>query len=214
MRVFEVIEQFGNCLELVSMDPNFHNVTVGLFIKNDILTVWSYSKKEGINSRLNIIRDKMVELGGLGSVDEDFKLKVPKGYYIERPLRFLFTQSVEKDPDFKFDNGPISASDNKTKLSFIIQGKSQNGVYTYIVSTQGEHERPIIRIRAVIGGFVKYGECIKLSDESFCFKDKKQHDEYVRILLPYARNVSAVENMITASEQTGQMNTQTLGFSQ
>ena len=214
MRVFEVREQFGNCLEFVSMDPNFHNVTVGLFIKNDILTVWSYSKKEGINSRLNIIRDKMVELGGLKSIDEDFKLKLPKGYFIERPLRFLFTQAVEKDPGFKFDTGPITASDNKTKLSFIIQGQKQNDNYAYFVSTKGEHERPFIRIRAVIGGFVKYGECIKLSDESFCFKDKKQHDEYVRILLPYARNVSAVENMINASEQAGQMNTQTLGFSQ
>ena len=214
MRVFEVREHYGNCLELVSMDPNFHNVTVGLFIKNDILTVWSYSKKEGIESRLNTIRDKMVELGGLKSIDEDFKLKLPKGYFIERPLRFLFTQAVEKDPGFKVDTGPITASDNKTKLSFIIQGQKQNDNYAYFVSTKGEHERPFIRIRAVIGGFVKYGECIKLSDESFCFKDKKQHDEYVRILLPYARNVSAVENMINASEQAGQMNTQTLGFSQ
>ena len=214
MRVFEVREHYGNCLELVSMDPNFHNVTVGLFIKNDILSVWSYSNKEGIESRLNTIRDKMVELGGLKSIDEDFKLKLPKGYFIERPLRFLFTQAVEKDPGFKFDTGPITASDNKTKLSFIIQGQKQNDNYAYFVSTKGEHERPFIRIRAVIGGFVKYGECIKLSDESFCFKDKKQHDEYVRILLPYARNVSAVENMINASEQAGQMNTQTLGFSQ
>ena len=126
----------------------------------------------------------------------------------------MFTQAVEKDPGFKFDTGPITASDNKTKLSFIIQGQKQNDNYAYFVSTKGEHERPFIRIRAVIGGFVKYGECIKLSDESFCFKDKKQHDEYVRILLPYARNVSAVENMINASEQAGQMNTQTLGFSQ
>ena len=123
MRVFEVREQFGNCLELVSMDPNFHNITVGLFIKNDILTVWSYSKKEGVKLRLNTIRDKMVELGGLKSINEDFKLKVPKGYFIERPLRFLFTQSVEKGPDFKFDTGPISASDNKTKLLFNPENK-------------------------------------------------------------------------------------------
>jgi len=46
MKVSEVKIKFGKCLELVSMDPNFHNISVGLFIKNDILTVWSYSKKK------------------------------------------------------------------------------------------------------------------------------------------------------------------------
>ena len=45
MRVSEVKKNFGKCLELVSMDPNFHEISVGLFIKKDILTVWSYSKK-------------------------------------------------------------------------------------------------------------------------------------------------------------------------
>jgi hypothetical protein len=36
----------------------------------------------------------------------------------------------------------------------------------------------------------------------------------VRVLLPYARNVSAVEQMLEASDQAGQMTTQSLGFSQ
>ena len=45
MRVSEVRKNYGKCLELVSMDPNFNNISVGLFIKKDILTVWSYSKK-------------------------------------------------------------------------------------------------------------------------------------------------------------------------
>ena len=53
MRVFEVREHYGNCLELVSMDPNFHNVTVGLFIKNEEsveMYVWenSYSRQASI----------------------------------------------------------------------------------------------------------------------------------------------------------------------
>ena len=65
MKVSEVKNKFGKCLELVSMDPNFHNISVGLFMKNNILTVWSYSRKEGIENRLNIIRDKMVDFGGL-----------------------------------------------------------------------------------------------------------------------------------------------------
>ena len=73
MRVSEVRKNYGKCLELVSMDPNFNNISVGLFIKKDILTVWSYSKKDQINDRLNSIRDKMVEFGGLQSLDSDYK---------------------------------------------------------------------------------------------------------------------------------------------
>ena len=52
MKVSEVKKKFGKCLELVSMDPNFHDVSVGLFVKNDILTVWSYSRKDQINKRI------------------------------------------------------------------------------------------------------------------------------------------------------------------
>jgi hypothetical protein len=61
---------------------------------------------------------------------------------------------------------------------------------------------------------MKYGECIRNDSDSFYFPDKKDHEEYVRVLLPYARNVSAVEQMLEASDQAGQMTTQSLGFSQ
>ena len=63
MNVSQVRKEFGKCLELVSMDPNFHEISVGLFVKKNILTVWSYSRKEGIEDRLNQIRDKMVDFG-------------------------------------------------------------------------------------------------------------------------------------------------------
>ena len=64
MRPHEVIEKYGNCLELISMDPFFHEITVGLFIKDSILTVHSYSNKEGVDERLTQIRDRIVLFGG------------------------------------------------------------------------------------------------------------------------------------------------------
>ncbi|KAA1294293.1 MAG: hypothetical protein EGP09_00925 [SAR202 cluster bacterium] len=214
MNVSQVRKEFGKCLELVSMDPNFHEISVGLFVKKNILTVWSYSKKEGIEDRLNQIRDKMVDFGALERSDSDFKLVIPEGALIERPLKFLFVKSVEMKPDSKPETGVIQAKDNKSKLTFIIEGSNVDGKYIYKVSASGEHDKPNLRIRAVVGGFIKYGECVKNDNESFIFPDAKSHDEYVRILLPYARNVSAVENMLNANEQAGQMTTQTLGFSQ
>ena len=38
MNVSQVKKEFGKCLELVSMDPNFNEISVGLFQKNDILS--------------------------------------------------------------------------------------------------------------------------------------------------------------------------------
>ena len=63
MRPHEVIEKYGNCLELISMDPFFHEITVGLFIKDSTLTVYSYSNKEGVDERLTQIRDRIVLFG-------------------------------------------------------------------------------------------------------------------------------------------------------
>ena len=62
MKVSEVRKNFGKCLELVSMDPNFNNISVGVFMKKNILTVWSYSKKEGINEQEMSIKDAFKDL--------------------------------------------------------------------------------------------------------------------------------------------------------
>ena len=86
MNVSQVKKEFGKCLELVSMDPNFNEISVGLFQKNDILTIWSYSRKDGVEDRLNQIRDKMVEFGGLNKLDSDFKLSIPAVSYTHLTL--------------------------------------------------------------------------------------------------------------------------------
>ena len=46
----------------------------------------------------------------------------------------------------------------------------------------------------------------------FPFKHGERLDRFARLLLPYARNVSAVDNMLEQAELAGQMTTQTLGF--
>ena len=53
MRVFEVREQFGNCLELVSMDPNFHNITDKkiLLIFCGVVTIFNFEKSRKKKSR-------------------------------------------------------------------------------------------------------------------------------------------------------------------
>ena len=35
--VHQIISEYGYCLNLISMDPNFHNMSVSLYLKNKII---------------------------------------------------------------------------------------------------------------------------------------------------------------------------------
>ena len=53
-----------------------------------------------------------------------------------------------------------------------------------------------------------------MDKDKFSFEDGRQYDNFARLILPLARNVSAVEAQLEQDELAGQMNTQTLGFAQ
>ena len=65
----EVIERYGRCLELVPMDESFHDMSVGLYVKDGICTVWTFNRQPGVDDRIEQIRDRMVSLGGLAPVE-------------------------------------------------------------------------------------------------------------------------------------------------
>ena len=44
-RVLEVIAKYGKCMELISMDPNFHEISVGLYFKDGTGTVWTFQRE-------------------------------------------------------------------------------------------------------------------------------------------------------------------------
>ena len=131
----------------------------------------------------------------------------------DRALKFAFTEAVEKNS--AIPEGPISVRDTKSKLTFTVtpEHTDETGC-VYIVSAEGEYERPQMRIRAVVGGYMRYGGCERIEWDRFRFKDGERLDRFARVLLPYARNVSAVDDMLAATDLAGQMTTQTLGFSQ
>jgi hypothetical protein len=126
----------------------------------------------------------------------------------------MFTIAVEKDASAEAPSGRITATDTKTKLLFVIDGAELDGKYVYTVSTEGESDRANMRIRAAVGGFIRYSDCERIDKDKFAFPDGKQYDKFARLILPLARNVSAVEAQLEQDEMAGQMNTQTLGFAQ
>jgi hypothetical protein len=212
-RVVAEVKRLGSCIELVSLDPHFHDVSVGLFIKNGVMTVSSYSSIDGIKDRIEVIRDRCVRLGDVETVEGTTdQLRLGSDLVLDRALKFMFTAAVEKDPASDPPSGRITTPDTKTKLLFVLNGAEEDGQYVYTVSAEGESERAEMRIRAVVGGFMRYSGCVRVDKNKFAFSDGKKYDNFARLVLPLARNVSAVEAQLEADEMAGQMNTQTLGF--
>ena len=213
-QVARKLQEIGSCMELVPMDANFNNVSVGLYMKEGVLTVWSFSHADGINDRLRAIRDQMVRLGDLVPVeDSDNQLIFPCGAIHERPVKFLLTQAVTKSPDFTHPGGPMTIKDSKSALMLTTTGVSNGSEYAYRVSGEGEVRNAALRLRMVVAGFVRYGEMDKVGDTDVAFTCRQRHDGLIRLLLPYSRNISAVESMLEAEATRGQMTTSTLGFS-
>ena len=196
------------------MDRYFKDISVGLFLKGRRFTIWSYSTIPGVEKRLEEIRDRLVAWGEAKPVPgSSNQADYAVGELLERPLRFMFDEVVEKNPAEPVPSGRIEARDTKTLLTFVVTGEKAGDKYVYTVSAEGEAERAEMRVRAVVGGYMRYGNCERLAPNQFAFPDGKRHDGFARLLLGYARNVSGVENMLASSELHGQMTTQTLGFS-
>ena len=213
-RVVEVMEQYGRCLELVPMDPNFGNISVGLYVKDGVFTIWTFSSRSGVEARIEKIRDQFVALGGMRARQGTHNQALSSCSHLHlRPVKFLLNQAVGKAPDYAPPQGEMSIKDSKSPLLLKVESDEQDGKWLYRVSGHGEAPNPGVRLRMVVAGFIRYGEMDKVGDAEVMFPCGARHDELVRLLLPYSRNISSVEGMMAAEALRGQMTTGTLGFS-
>ena len=213
LRPTEVIDKYGNCLELVSMDPNFEDISVGLYVKDGTCTVWTFSRKQGIEARIEQIRDQLVALGGMEAVEGSAnQVRFACGVLHERPIKFLMSQAVGKAPDYAPPQGEMSIKDSRSPLTIKVTGAERGDSYVYAVSGEGDAPNPAVRLRMVVAGFLRYGEMNKAGDAEVAFACGKRHDALIRLLMPYSRNISSVEGMMAAEALRGQMTTGTLGF--
>ena len=217
MRPAEVMERYGQCLELVPLDRRFHDISVGLYVKGDICTIWTFSGREGVENRIQEIRDQMIALGGMEPVgDTHNQVRFPCGQLHQRTLRFVMSQAVGKAPDYAPPQGELTVQDSKSALTVRAELLDDNdeGQAVYNVSLEGEARNAAMRLRMVLAGFTRYGEMEQVGESGVAFSCGMAHDAMMRVLLPYSRNISSVETMMAAEALRGQMTTGTLGFSQ
>ena len=65
----------GRRIELVSMDPHFHNISIALYrqkaSQGAVFLVHSYSGKEGTRQRLEFVARAMCVLGGMETLPRE-----------------------------------------------------------------------------------------------------------------------------------------------
>ena len=206
----EVVEMYGKCLELVPIDPHFHDISVGLYSKGGIATVWTFSRREGVEGRIERVRDQLAKLGDMDALEGTHNQLQPRcGAIHQRPLKFLMMQAVEKDPGFDYPEGRVK--DLRSPLMLGFESDEVDGRTVYRLTAEGEAPRAAGRMRAITSGFVRYGEMERAGD-GVSFNCGARHDPLMRLLLPYARNVTGTQDMLDADALRGQMTTGTLGF--
>lgn len=211
----EVVRRFGRCLELVGIDPHFHDVSIGLYLKSGVFTIWTFSRRPGIEKRIEQVRDLICSFGDMEAVPGTInQTRYTCGSTHEPAMRFLMMECVEKKPDRDLGAGDISMADTKTRMHLAVEQYEDAGRAVYRVTATGEgSDDSNMRLRAVVGGFMRYGGAQRISPHVFSFPCGARHDPLARLLLPYARNVSSIEDVLEADSLRGQMTTQTLGFS-
>ena len=107
--------------------------------------------------------------------------------------------------------GPVKDLRSDLMLSF--ESTEVDGRTVYQVRGEGEARNPAGRLRAITGG-ISYatGRWCETEDGGVAFGCGARHDQLMRLLLPYARNVSGTQDMLEADALRGQMTTGTLGF--
>tara|TARA_B110000438_G_scaffold279076_1_gene303195 strand:- start:1617 stop:2279 length:663 start_codon:yes stop_codon:yes gene_type:complete len=211
----QIIEEYGRCIELISMDPFFNEITVGLFLKGSVMTVHSYSSKQGTEKRLNEIRDRIVVVSGALPIDESprqatFPCKLIDGC-CSSSLRFVLKEAVMKDTVKDLSKG-IVCKDLRSDMMLKVDGSESENGYVYKVSGDGNSDKPEIRYRAVTNGLIKYGRFNRVDNFSLTLECGNRNDNIINLLLPLARNISATEDSLAADDLAGQMTTQSLGF--
>lgn len=186
----------GRRIELVSMDPHFHNISIALYRQEHgagpVFLVQSYSRKEGARQRVEFIARAMALLGGLEPFPgETPKLRFPCRAEHSLACRRLFLEACKLNPSNPIERRPLQILDKKSNRTITV-GSQGNGAY--LLTADGEDLDKASRVGAVANGLMKLGQmqAVESGGDRVAFACGQAHDSLVGLLLVRALNVRAV----------------------
>src|SRR4051812_29682271 len=113
----------GRRVELVSMDPRFHDISIGLYRKETtdgpMAIVHTYSVHAGAQERVAFVTDAMRVLGGLDFV-RDGGLRFPCRTWHASAAKRLFLEACKHDPSAPLEARPAEVPDTRSEQTIRI----------------------------------------------------------------------------------------------
>ena len=192
------IVDIGRRIELVPIDPHFHDITIGLYRQQSVNTttgkemsfflVHTYSNIAGAPERIENVRQAMQTLGGMEKTPDGL-LYFPCGSAHQAGCRRVFLEACKLASNTDAEPRPLNILDKKSQLTITVDSTG-DGVYR--VTADGEGRGPARRISAIAGGLMKLGEMEDVetdSKDTVVFDCTHTHDALVGLLLVRAPNV-------------------------
>ncbi len=213
------IVDIGRRIELVPIDPHFHDITLALYRQQregkPVFLVHTYSRVEGAQGRVRAIVQAMKTLGGMQETPDGL-LCFHCGAGHEMACRRVFLEACKlphvengkahlsgdienggaRLPEVEYEKArlqprPLQTLDKKSRLTITVDSVG-DGVYR--VSADGEGRGAARRVFAIAGGLMKLGEMERVGDsrDTVAFACGCSHDALVGLLLVRAPNVRVV----------------------
>ena len=199
----------GERMELVSMDPHFHDISISLYRMTgdgdaSAFLAHSYSSKEGTAERLEFVMRAMAVMGGMGpSPGQPGRIAFACGGEHRAAVKRLFLEACKKETGAQVGALPMSIYDKKNDLT--IDATSTGGGGYRLAAAGGEADDKVARrVDGVTRGLIKLAEMEaggELGEARFgC---GFAHDELVGLLLGRALNVRAAMREAEAAAARG-----------
>ena len=195
------IVDIGRRIELIPIDPHFHDITIGLYRQQiaDATTgtdfpaflVHTYSQMTGATKRIEAIGQAMQTLGSMLKTSDGL-LYFPCKNTHEAACRRVFLEACKLASNTHIEPRPLNILDKKSKLTITVDSIG-NGIYQ--VSANGEGRGAARRISAITGGLMKLGEMESVetdTNDTVGFGCGHSHDALIGLLLIRAPNVRVV----------------------
>ena len=182
----------GSRIELVSMDPHFQDISIGLYEQGNGLPAYlvhTYSDKRGAADRVRSLVRVMKAFGGLES-DRNGLLRFPCGDRHELAIKRVFLDGCKVSPHSEVDAHPLRIRDKRSGCDVTAVSMGQG---EYELRIEGNPKSGPRRVTAIARGLARLGEM--QTDERHTnkvfFACGHPHDALVGLLLIRAPNVRA-----------------------
>lgn len=198
----------GHRIELVSMDPHFHEISIALYRQQHDggpqLLVYTYSQIEGAAGRIDFVAGAMATLGGMQRVEGTNRLQFACGQPHHLASKRLFIEACKLPSAGEVAPRPLTTFDKKSSANVTATSLGDGG---YQLHSDGEGDNTEHRRAAIAGGLVKLAEMdwLDRDQNKIAFPCGESHDRLIGLLLARAQNVRSVERELEAAAARGQL---------